>query len=78
MKIKIRIKESLVVPVISKTSKNSPSFMKELRFLKLLFELFSKIKLKIIIIHQNKVFQFLIIVVKSSPPNYAIDPSTTI
>ncbi len=34
--------------------------------------------MKIIIIHQNKVFQFLIIVVKASPPNYPINPSTTI
>ncbi len=32
----------------------------------------------IIIIYQNKVFQFLIIVVKASPPNYPINPSTTI
>lgn len=37
-----------------------------------------KKKMKIIIIHQNKVFQFLIIVVKASPPNYPFNPSTTI
>jgi hypothetical protein len=38
-----QIKESLA-PIISKTSKNSPSFMEEIWFLKLLFEFFSKKK----------------------------------